>query len=118
MFVKCFRDLDVWKKAHQLVLSVYQLTKNYPQEEKFGLVSQIRRSAVSVCANLAEGNKKSNKDYLRFIDISQGSLEETKYYLILSKDLFYCDEIKYSELYKLGEDVGRMLNALKRSLSQ
>ena len=88
----------------------------FPNEERYGLTSQIRRSAVSICANLAEGNKKSQKDYLRFIDISQGSLEETKYYLILSKDLGYIPPETFDQFFGCSEDIGRMLNALSRSL--
>ena len=88
--IRNFEDLLVWQKGHQFVLEIYKITQKFPEEEKFGLISQIRRSSLSICANIAEGNKKSTKDYLRFIDIAQGSLEETKYHLILKKRILRC----------------------------
>jgi four helix bundle protein len=87
---KHFQELVVWQKAHELVLAVYRLTKEFPKEETYGLISQFRRSAVSVPANIAEGFKKRGRnDKARFLNIAQGSLEETRYYLILAKDLNY-----------------------------
>ena len=84
---RSFQDLVVWQKAHQLVLLAYKITKDYPAEERFGLTSQIRRSAVSIAANIAEGFiKKGKKDKLNFYNIAQGSLEELKYY-------FFCRRI-------------------------
>ena len=112
MKAKNFEELNVWQKAHQVVLEIYKLTKLYPDEEKFGLVSQIRRSAVSVCANMAEGYKKSTKDFVRFLEISEGSLEETKYHLILSRDLGYCTGSQFKQLNDSAEEVGKMLNGL------
>lgn len=80
-----FEDLEVWKKAHELVLKIYNITADYPSEEKFGLVSQMRRAAISIPANIAEGFKKRGlKDKVNFYNIAQGSLEELRYYLILS----------------------------------
>ena len=80
-----FEDLDVWKNAHQFVLTVYKLTNQFPKEELFGLTSQFRRAAISIPANIAEGYKKRGiKDKLRFYNISEGSGEECRYYLILS----------------------------------
>ncbi len=116
MKVLHFQELQVWQKAHQLTLEVYKLTKIFPEEERFGLVNQIRRSAASVCANLAEGYKKSTKEFLRFIDIADGSLEETKYHLILGKDLDYCGQAEFERVYNLACEVGKMLNGLSRSL--
>ncbi len=90
--LKSFEDLKVWQKAHAIALEVYKLTQKYPSEEKFGLISQMRRSVVSVPANIVEGFKKrGTKDKANFYNIAQGSLEELKYYLILSKDLKYID---------------------------
>ncbi len=116
MKVLHFQELNVWQKAHQLTLEIYNLTGKYPQEEKFGLISQIRRSSASICANLAEGYKKSTKEFSRFIDIAEGSLEETKYHLILSKDLQYCDLAEFERIYNLACEVGRMLNGLGQRL--
>jgi len=112
-----FQDLEVWKKSHQLVLDTYKLTKNFPPEEKFGLVSQMRRAAISIPANLAEGFKKrSLKDKSNFYNIAQGSLEEVRYYIILSKDLRYLNESK--ELLDSTAEIGRMLNGLISSLAR
>ena len=87
---RTFQDLLVWRKAHQIVLSVYGLTDGFPKHEIFGLTSQFRRAAVSIPANIAEGfRKRSKTDKARFMNIAQGSLEECRYYLILSNDLKY-----------------------------
>ena len=83
---KSFEDLIVWQKAHEFVLKIYKLTEQFPKHDLYGLVSQMRRAAVSVPANIAEGfRKKSKPDKARFYNITQGSLEETHYYLILSR---------------------------------
>ena len=87
---KCFEDLVVWQKAHQFVLAAYQLTRSFPKEETYGLTSQFRRAAVSIAANVAEGfRKRGSADKLRFLNMAQGSAEECRYYLILSRDLGY-----------------------------
>jgi len=87
---KTFRDLIVWQRAHQFVLSAYQLT--FPKHERFGLTSQLRRAAVSVAANIAEGFKRRGRgDKVRFLNIAQASLEECRYYLILTQDLQYSE---------------------------
>jgi len=112
---KRFEDLEVWKKAHELVLKIYDITKDYPSEEKFGLVSQMRRAAISIPANIAEGFKKRGlKDKANFYNIAQGSLEELRYYLILSKDLDYCEDT--DELHEFIELIGRMLHGLIKSV--
>ena len=86
--IESFRDLEVWQHAHELTLLVYRITKDFPSEEKFGLVSQMRRAAVSVAANIAEGFKRQGKpDKVHFYNISEASLEELKYYFIPSQDL-------------------------------
>jgi four helix bundle protein len=106
---KSFRDLVVWQKAHSFVLSIYKETETFPKSEMFGLTSQIRRASVSIVANIVEGYKKKSKlDKLRFLNISQGSLEETRYYLILTNDLNYLNN---SELMNKLEEVSKMLNS-------
>jgi four helix bundle protein len=91
--IQRFEDLEVWQKAHGIALETYKMTKKFPDEEKFGLVSQMRRAAVSIAANIAEGFKKRGKnDKANFYNISQGSLEELRYYIILSKDLGYIED--------------------------
>lgn len=92
MAAKSFEELVVWQKAHQCTLEVYQLTQRFPGREQFGLTSQLRRAAVSVPANIAEGfRKRGNLEKARFYNIAQGSIEECVYYLILAQDLGYAD---------------------------
>jgi len=87
---KSYTDLDVWQSAHSFVLNTYKLTANFPVDERFGLVSQFRRAAVSIPANIAEGFRKyTTADKARFMNIAEGSVEECDYYCILAKDLGY-----------------------------
>lgn len=116
MHIKSFQDLLVWQKGHRLVLEIYRITKDFPGIERFGMVSQIRRSAVSICANIAGGGKKSTKDFARFLDIAEGSLEETKYHLILCKDLEYIGAFEHGKLMDLCNEIGKMLYAFKKRL--
>ena len=111
---KTFEELFVWQKSHQLVLSIYKLSQSFPQHELFGLVSQTRRSAISVPANIAEGFKRKGKaDKLRFFNISQASLEETRYYLILADDLGYA---KTKHLKTDLDEISRMLDAYMKTI--
>lgn len=94
-----FQELLAWQKAHQFVLMVYNTTRTFPEWEKFRLCSQFERAAVSIAANIAEGYKRlSRTDKLRMMNIAQGSLEECRYYIILSKDLGYIDENRFKEM--------------------
>ena len=89
---RTFQDLLVWRKAHQLVLAVYSFTKTFPKEETYGLALQMRRAAVSVPANIAEGFRRRGKaDKARYMNMAEASLEESRYYLILAQDLGYGD---------------------------
>ena len=109
-----FQDLRVWRKAHEFVLGVYAFTKSFPKQETYGLVSQMRRAAVSIPANVAEGFRKRGKgDKARFMNMAEGSLEESRYYLILAQDLGY-GETKI--LMSLLEDVSRLLGAYARAI--
>ncbi len=111
---KTFEDLIVWRKAHQFVLDVYRLSRAFPRSETYGLSSQFRRAAVSIAANIAEGFRKRGKaDKLRFLNIAQGSLEESRYYLILTRDLEYSDA---SELLTAAAEVGKLLEAYSQSI--
>lgn len=114
-----FQDLIVWQKSHALTLRVYRLTKAFPRQELFGLTSQMRRAAVSVASNIAEGfSKKSRPDKARLMNISQGSLEELRYYFILAKDLHYIDaEHDWSDLDEVARLLGAYVRALVRSSS-
>jgi four helix bundle protein len=111
---RTFRDLIVWRKAHELVLSVYRYTRKFPKEEIYGLTSQFRRAAISIAANIAEGFKKrSRSDKARFMNISQGSLEECRYYLILAQDLEYGDA---GSLMMQLEEVSKLLESYSRAI--
>ncbi len=110
---KSFQDLVVWQKAHKFVLGIYKATAGFPKEEAYGLTSQIRRASVSVPANIAEGFKKTGKaDKIRYYNIAQGSLEECRYYLLLAKDLGYCDSVT---LYENAEEISKLLAGYIRS---
>jgi four helix bundle protein len=112
-----FKGLIVWQKAHLLVLAIYKATKNYPKEEVYSLTNQVRRAAVSVAANIAEGyKKKTTPNKLNFLNISEGSLEEVKYYITLSKDLEYINEKTATELDSLADEVGRLLHGYSKSV--
>ena len=112
MASQSFEQLLVWQKGHQYVLSIYRITKLFPKEEMFGLVNQMRRAAASITANIAEGYAKiSPKDKLRFYNISQGSLEETRNFVILSKDLGYITIEDKEFLEDQAAEVSRLLNS-------
>ena len=109
---RSFEDIMAWQKAHSFVLAVYKETKDFPEDERFGLTSQFRRAAVSIAANIAEGYKKLSKaDKLRFFNISQCSLEECRYYCILSRDLGYINEQTFMFLSEKNSDASYMLNS-------
>lgn len=109
-----FEDLIVWQKSHQLVLAVYKATSHFPKEELYGLASQMRRAAVSVPANIAEGFKRrSRSDKARIMNIAHASLEELRYYFLLARDLGYLrDEPEREQL----AEIGRLLSAYTKSL--
>lgn len=115
--MKSFEELDVWRKAHEATLRIYASTQKFPSQERFGLVSQLRRSASSVPANVAEGfGRRSTKDFLRYLEIAGGSLEETRYFLILGKDLGYLNDEDFADLRRRCDEVGRLLGGLCQSL--
>jgi four helix bundle protein len=117
-----FEDLEVWRKAHALALAIYRATAAFPSEERFGLVSQMRRAAVSVAANIAEGAKKRTaRDQLNFYNTAQGSLEELRYYLILTRDLGYLSAglgALNSELDEVGKLLYRLAESRRRANCQ
>lgn len=109
-----FKDLIVWQKSHALVLEVYKLTRRLPKEELFGLVSQMRRAAVSVPANIAEGFKRRGKsDKARQMNIAQGSLEELQYFFILCADLSY---LPADPVGDRANEIGRMLTSYAQTI--
>ena len=107
-----FENIIAWQKAHAFVMLVYRVTKHFPKDEIFGLTSQFRRAAVSIEANIAEGYKKLSKaDKLRFFNISQGSLEECRDYIILSRDLDFLQKDEFEALCTSIEEASKLLNA-------
>ena len=111
---KTFRDLVVWRKAHAFVIAVYRLTSSFPRSETYGLAQQMRRAAVSIAANIAEGFKRRGKtDKARFMNMAEGSLEESRYYLILTQDLGYGQtDVQMNML----EEASRLLNAYAQAI--
>jgi len=115
--IQSYRDLKVWQAGIQLAKQCYQVTKGFPKEEMFGLTSQIRRAAVSIPANIAEGHgRESTGDYVHFLRIAQGSLKELETHLILSNEVELCTNNRLSPLYAATDELGRMLHALIRAL--
>jgi len=108
-----WKELTVWQKSHQLALEVYKVTSSFPKEEIYTLVSQLRRSATLVPANIVEvQSRNTTKEYLQFLYNARGSLEETRYHLLLSRDLDYLSPFGYEDLEAGYEEVSKMLNRL------
>ena len=109
-----FTDIRVWQQAHKLTLDVYRHTRSFPKDEIYGVTSQMRRAASSIGANIAEGSKKrTNKDYARFLNTAEGSLAETEYFLILSRDLSYLKREDADLLIVECNDLAKRLGALR-----
>ncbi len=106
---RSFRELKVWEKSHRLTLDAYTHTKSFPRDEAFGLTSQIRRSASSVPANIAEGCGRGGGDLARFCQIAAGSASELQYHFLLAHDLGYLDSASYADLEQKVSEVERML---------
>jgi four helix bundle protein len=116
--VKDFRDLHVWQKAHHLTLAVYRLTASFPREELYGLTTQLRRSASSIAANLAEGcGRNGDAELARFCSIAMGSASELDYHLLLARDLVLLNATDYTELAQQTTEVKRMLTGLIHKLT-
>lgn len=113
-----FHELKVWEKAHRLVVSVYQVTHGFPTAERFGLTLQVRRAAISVPSNIAEGcGRASERELARFLDIAAGSTSEVEYHLLLARDLGYVDEDTAHKLSRQVSEVKRMLSAFIQKLT-
>ncbi|PHS52839.1 MAG: four helix bundle protein [Lutibacter sp.] len=116
MYLYSFEKLEVWKESIKLVKSIYDLTKDFPESEKFGLVNQLRRASVSIASNLAEGTSRStNKDKAHFTTMAFSSLMEVLNQLIISKELNYISKKNIEELREHISKVSNMLNALRKS---
>ena len=114
-----FEKLEVWQKSIDFADTVYRLTKQFPDDERFGLTSQMRRAAVSVASNIAEGSARySRPDFSRFVEIATGSLFEVVTQACIGRRQSFLTEAEYSALYLAAEEQGRMLSGLRRSLSE
>ena len=108
-----YKKLLVWEKSHQLTLEIYKVLSDFPKEEMFGLISQMKRSSSSIPTNIAEGSGRfSNKDFARFLSIAYGSCNELEYQIILSVDLNYLDVLKGNYLIEKAQEIRKMLYAL------
>jgi len=117
--LKAFRKLIVWQRAHELTLMIYKATEKFPQHEMFGLTSQIRRSSVSVEANIAEGYALgTGPNYIRHLNISVGSLAESESHIEIAHDLGYIPDTIYEKLTDKAREVGYLLSRLKTSIQQ
>jgi four helix bundle protein len=115
--VRTFRDLVVWQKAMELVTEIYRMTQKLPKEEMFGLISQLRRAAVSVPSNIAEGQGRlTEKEFRQFLGNARGSLSEVETQIIIAKNLGYLDESDFKSLSTMIAEVGRVLNGLISSV--
>lgn len=113
-----FKSLKAWQKAHALVLEIYKARKNFPTEERFILVPQITRAAISIAANLAEGTKRrSTLDQKHFFNMAETSLEEVKYYLILASDLGYINRQEFSCIMEIAQETGRLTSGLVNKIA-
>ena len=117
--IRSYKDLIAWQKAVLLVTDIYSATKQFPADERFGIVSQLNRAAVSVPANIAEGwGRKSSKNYLQFLRVSRGSLMEIETLLVISKNLNFLSPENYAQLSEKAEEVGRILHGLIKSINE
>ena len=117
--IRSYKDLIVYQKAYRLSLNIYRVTENYPRVEIYGLVSQMRRSAVSIPANIAEGYRRGNrKEYVQVLRIAQGSCGELETFLSISKDLGFIKEKDFEELDSAQDEISRLLQALISSLAR
>src|ERR1035441_10788270 len=109
-----FTDLMVWQRSHALVLQVYRLTKSFPPDERYGLTSQVRRAVLSIPTNIAEGSKReTNREYARFLNIAEGSLAETEYLLMVSRDLGYLSVAMAKPVLAEAAEIAKMLHGLR-----
>ena len=117
--IKSYQDLIVWQKSVLLVTDIYTITKTFPQDERFGITSQLNRAAVSIPTNIAEGwGRETSKNYLQFLRISRGSIMEVQTLLIIAKNLNYISEEKFDILKNKTEEVGKILQGLIKSINE
>ena len=116
--IESVEDLEVFKRSHQLTLKIYKISENFPRDEIYGLISQMKRAAASICANLLEGSYRLNRaEYRQFVGIARGSSGELKYHVMLAKDLGYISADDYASLKIELDEITKMLRGLATSLS-
>ena len=116
--MKDFRELKVWQKSHHLTLDVYKITSVFPREERYGLMSQVRRASSSIPANIAEGcGRRGDAEFARFLQIDMGSACELEYHLLLARDLSYLNDVHYQRLSAAAVELKRMLTSLLQKLN-
>ena len=118
MSVQSYRDLDIWKRAMELAEAVYLLTRNFPREERYGMTSQMRRSAASIPANIAEGWSRGTKEFNQFLNIARGSLRELETHLLLSQRVGLCSPEAVHPLLENAQILGKQILTLQRKLRQ
>lgn len=117
MAVRSYRDLIVWQKAMDLVTSIYNLTKRFPKDETYGLTNQMRRAAVSIPSNIAEGQgRDSTKEFLHHLSIAYGSLMEVETQILIAENLNYLNKDETKVILNNAAEIGRLINGLSRSL--
>lgn len=117
MTVKNFRELRIWQEAQNLTVIIYDITKMFPADEKYGLISQIRRSAASIAANIAEGRGRSTaQDYANFLSMAHGSAQETAQHCLLAKDLKYVDEVTLKRIIYRYEGLSMAIRLCRNKL--
>ncbi len=118
MMTKSFRDLVVYDKAYRLVVEVYRVSRLYPKEELYGMVSQMRRCAVSIPSNIAEGYRRGRNEYVQFLKIAHGSCAELETQLMLSYDLGFIKKENFDEIYALQSEVSKMLGVMIKKMEK
>lgn len=116
--IRSYKDLQVWQKAVELADKIYEVTEDFPKREWYGLANQLRRSAVSIASNIAEGSTRGSKEFAHFISIARGSVAELETQLIISLNRKYISLAAYQELEKITEDISRMSMGLLRSITE
>ena len=119
MWVQYYKELEVWRRAHRVVLTIYSQTRSFPSDERFGITSQLRRAAMSIPTNLAEGCRRAfGREYSQYVNVAQGSHSEVQYLVQLAADLGYLERHTASALYAELEEIGRMLHRLRESINR
>lgn len=117
--IKNFYDLDAWKKSHKFTLMIYKITKSFPKEELYGVISQLRRAAFSIAANIAEGFSRYHyNDKIRFYHNARGSVSEVQNFIFLATDLSFLNTADSKLLFEESEDINRLINGLIRSIDK